>query len=146
MNNTRNIAVGVFVLIGLLCTAYLTVKLGRMEVFDTHSFQLQARFSSVAGLRVGAGVELAGVHVGRVSAIHLTPTFQAVVTLALDEEIQLTDDTIASIKTSGLIGDKYVSLAPGASDLLLSNGDEIVDTEAPVDLESLLSKFAFGGV
>ncbi len=146
MNSTRNIAVGVFVLIGLLCTAYLTIKLGRMEVFDAQSFQLEARFSSVAGLRVGAGVELAGVHVGRVSSISLTPTFEAVVTLALDEALELTDDTIASIKTSGLIGDKYISLAPGASDVFLSNGDEIIDTEAPVDLESLISKFAFGGV
>ncbi len=146
MNTTRNIVVGIFVFLGLACTAYLTVKLGRMEVFDTHSFALHARFSSASGLRVGAGVELAGVHVGRVSAIELTPSFQAVVTLSLDEDLQLTEDTMASIKTSGLIGDKYVSLSPGASDVVLASGDEIVDTEAPVDLESLLSKFAFGGV
>ncbi len=147
MHTSREINLGIFVLIGLLCTAYLTVKLGKMEVLGGDGYSVQAHFSSVSGLRVGASIEIAGVDVGRVTAIGLDDkTAQAVVTLYVNKDIQLSDDTIASIKTSGLIGDKYVSLALGGSDLMLADGDEITDTESSVDLESLISKFAFGGV
>ncbi len=147
MNTKREIVVGIFVLIGLLCTAYLTVKLGRMEVFGSDGYELQAKFTSAAGLRVGASVEVAGVQVGRVSLISLDPQHaQAVVTLFLDSSLKLTEDTIASVKTSGLIGDKYINLSPGGSDVFLESGEEITDTESAVDIESLISKYAFGGV
>ncbi len=147
MNTQREIVVGIFVLIGLLCTAYLTVKLGRMDVFGSNGYELQARFNSAAGLRVGASVEVAGVQVGRVSLISLdSNNSQAIVTLYLDNQLKFTDDTIASIKTSGLIGDKFISLSPGGSDIFLDAGEEITDTESAVDLESIISKFAFGGV
>ncbi len=147
MNTSREITVGIFVLIGFLCTAYLTVKLGRMELFNAQGYELTARFNSVSGLRVGASVEMAGVQVGRVSAISVdNERVQAVVTLRLDNTLKLSEDTIASVKTSGLIGDKYVNLAPGGAETVLTMGEEIVDTESAVDLESLLSKYAFGGV
>ncbi len=147
MNTSRDIAVGIFVLLGLLCTAYMTVKLGRMETFGSRGFELSAHFTSVSGLRVGAGIELAGVQVGRVKNITLDPkTTQAVVTLGFTMPLELSEDTIASVKTSGLIGDKYINLAPGGSETLLSDGDVIMETVSAVDLESLLSKFAFGGV
>ncbi len=147
MHTSREINLGIFVLIGLLCVAYLTVKLGKMEVLGGDGYSVEARFSSVSGLRVGASIEISGVTVGRVTGIGLDDkTSQAVVTLYVNKGIQLTDDTIASVKTSGLIGDKYVSLALGGSDLMLADGDEITDTESSVDLESLISKFAFGGV
>ncbi len=147
MKISKEIGLGVFVLIGLICTAYLTIKLGRMEVLGGNGYEISARFNSIAGLRVGAGVEIAGVQVGRVSAVQLDgKNFQAKVILYLDNTIKLTDDTIASVKTSGLIGDKYISLAPGGSDTMLTPGGEIIDTESAVDLESLISKYAFGGV
>ncbi len=147
MHTSKEIALGIFVFIGLLCTAYLTVKLGKMEVLGGDGYELSARFSSVSGLRVGASIEMSGVDVGRVTSISLDrKTSQAVVTLYVNKDIELTDDTIASVKTSGLIGDKYISLALGGSEELLANGDEISDTESAVDLESLISKFAFGGV
>ncbi len=118
-----------------------------MEVFGSNGYKLQARFNSVAGLRVGASVEVAGVQVGRVSLISLDQkNSQAIVTLYLDNQLKFTDDTIASIKTSGLIGDKFISLSPGGSEILLEPGEEINDTESAVDLESIISKFAFGGV
>lgn len=142
-------AVGLFVLLGLVCTGYLTIKLGRMEVFSDKGFDLAARFDSASGLRSGADVELAGVPVGRVVSITLDPDpmrTQAVVNLKLDKNLHLSDDTIASIKTSGLIGDKYISLSRGGSDTELKNGDTIMETQSPVDLESLISKYAFGGV
>ena len=149
MNSFRETAVGIFVILGLLCVAYLAIKLGRMELFSQKGFELSARFDSASGLRTGADVELAGVPVGRVVAIRLDPDpmhTQAVVELRLDHDLQLSDDSIASIKTSGLIGDKYVSLSRGGSETILAPGGTITETESPMDLESLISKYAFGGV
>lgn len=149
MNDYKVTAVGVFVLIGILCVAYLTIKLGKMELFSDDGFDLTARFDSVTGLRTGADVELAGVPVGRVTAIKLDPDpnkTQALVGLKLNKNLHLADDSMASIKTSGLIGDKYVSLSRGGSDIELKSGDTITETESPMDLESLIAKFAFGGV
>ena len=149
MNSARETAVGLFVLLGLLCVAYLTVKLGKMELFSSQEFELVARFDSVSGLRVGADVEMSGVPVGRVVDIRLDPDplrNQAVVRLRLNKDLQLSDDSMASVRTSGLIGDKYVSLSRGGSDQILSSGGAITETESAVDLGALISKYAFGGV
>ena len=147
MTFSKEAAVGFFVLVGLVCLAYLTVKLGRMEVFNSEGYSVHASFSSVSGLRTGAEVEIAGVRVGRVKAIRLDDTQQrAVVELQLDKGVHLTDDVIASVKTSGLIGDKYISLAPGGVGDELKNGDEIMDTESAIDIEELISKYVFGKV
>ena len=146
MNTFRQTAVGLFVLLGLVCVGYLTVKLGKMELVSDKGFTLSATFNSVSGLRVGADVELAGVPVGRVTDITLTGDMRARVALRLNTPLQLSDDTIASIRTSGLIGDKYVSLSPGGSSDPLPDGGEITDTEASTDLESILAKYAHGGV
>lgn len=149
MSKYRETAVGVFVLIGLLCVAYLAIKLGRMEVFSEKGFTLNARFDSASGLRPGADVELAGVPVGRVVSVSLDPDpmqTQAIVQMKLDQNLHLSDDSIASIKTSGLIGDKYVSLSRGGADKELVSGDTMTETESPMDLESLIAKYAFGGV
>ena len=147
MTFSKEAAVGFFVLVGLVCLAYLTVKLGRMEVFNSEGYSVYASFSPVSGLRTGAEVEIAGVRVGRVKAIRLDDTQQrAVVELQLDKGVHLTDDVIASVKTSGLIGDKYISLAPGGAGDELKNGDEIMDTESAIDIEELISKYVFGKV
>lgn len=149
MNGFRQTAVGIFVLLGLVCVAYLTIKLGRMELFETKGFELTARFNSVSGLRVGADVEMAGVPVGRVAAITLDDDparRQALVRLVLDRDLKLSTDTIASVKTSGLIGDKYINLQPGGLEDVLASGDTLEETESAVDLESLIGKYAFGGV
>lgn len=149
MSKYRETAAGVFVLAGLLCVAYLTIKLGKMELFSASGFELSARFDSATGLRPGADVELAGVPVGRVVGVTLDPDptrSQAIVNIRLDKNLHLSDDSMASIKTSGLIGDKYVSLSRGGSETELKPGDTIVETESPMDLESLIAKYAFGGV
>ena len=149
MSTVRETAVGLFVLIGLLCVAYLTIKLGKMEVLSNKDYELTANFDSVSGLRVGADVEMSGVPVGKVISISLDPDpmrNQAVVRLRLDKDLHLSDDSIASILTSGLIGDKYVSISRGGSDHMLAPGDSITETESAVDLGSLISKYAFGGV
>ena len=147
MTFAKESIVGVFVVLGLVCVSYLTIKLGRMEVFDSSGYTVTARFSSVTGLRTGANVEIAGVPVGRVTSIRLDPqTFMADVDLRINDGVNLSDDVVASVKTSGLIGDKYISLAPGGSDTPLKNGDTITDTEPTLDLEALIGKVVFGGV
>ncbi|PWM71011.1 MAG: outer membrane lipid asymmetry maintenance protein MlaD [Desulfovibrionaceae bacterium] len=147
MTFAKESIVGVFVVLGLVCVSYLTIKLGCMEVFDSSGYTVTARFSSVTGLRTGANVEIAGVPVGRVTSIRLDPqTFMADVDLRINDGVNLSDDVMASVKTSGLIGDKYISLAPGGSDTPLKNGDTITDTEPTLDLEALIGKVVFGGV
>jgi phospholipid/cholesterol/gamma-HCH transport system substrate-binding protein len=139
--------VGVFVLIGIVCVGYLTIRLGKMELIGNDNYRLKARFNSVSGLKVGAQVEIAGVQVGQVDAIELDPRDQvAIVTLRIKKGVKLTDDVIASVKTSGLIGDKFIKLSPGGSDIILEPGDMIVETESSLDIEALISKYAFGDI
>jgi phospholipid/cholesterol/gamma-HCH transport system substrate-binding protein len=141
------LAVGIFVLIGLVCVGYLTIRLGKMEFFQDEHYFLKARFQSVTGLKPGANIEIAGVKVGLVDSISLDPKDQvALVQLKIKKDVVLTDDVIASVKTSGLIGDKYIKLSPGGSDEILEPGDTINDTESALDIEELISKYAFGKV
>mgnify|MGYP000157999612 FL=1 len=140
-------AVGLFVLIGILCVGYLTVKLGKMEILGKDYYSVNAQFDSVTGLKVGANVEMAGVPIGKVEAIALDSERQvARVRLKIQRSVVLTDDTIASVKTAGMIGDKYIKLSPGGSDLILKAGDTIIETESALDLEELISKYVFGGL
>ncbi|HCR11983.1 outer membrane lipid asymmetry maintenance protein MlaD [Solidesulfovibrio sp.] len=139
--------VGIFVLAGLMCVAYLTVKLGKLDVLGGDRYPVTARFKDVTGLKSGAYVEMAGVRIGRVAGINLdTKANMALVTLEIDKGVRLTDDSIASIKTSGLIGDKFVKISPGGSDDVLGPGGLIVETEPSVDLGDLIGKYVFGGV
>jgi len=140
-------AVGIFVFIGILCVGYLTVKLGKMELLGKNYYSVQAQFESVAGLKVGASVEMAGVPIGKVEAISLDIERQiARVRMKIQSDVAITDDAIASVKTAGLIGDKYIKLSPGGSDLVLKAGDTIIETESALDLEDLISKYVFGGI
>ncbi len=138
---------GIFVFISLLCVGYLTIKLGKMELIGSKYYPIKARFSRITGLKTGNEVRISGVEVGRVKDIILNPKdFSAIVVMEIRKDIKLSDDSIASIKTNGLIGDKYISISPGGSDIYLSPGDMIVDTEPPVDFEELVSKYVFGNV
>jgi phospholipid/cholesterol/gamma-HCH transport system substrate-binding protein len=104
--------VGIFVLVGIACLGYLSIKLGKLEVIGGHNYPVEAEFTSASGLKPGASVEIAGVEVGRVRQIGLNSD-RAVVALAIQEGVKLYSDTIASIKTRGIIGDKYLSLSVG---------------------------------
>lgn len=142
---TVETAVGVFVLIGLISVAYLTIKLGKMEWFGDDFYTLDARFDSVSGLKAGAQVDLAGVEIGRVADIRLDNDRQvAIVRMKINKGVVLTDDVIASVKTSGLIGDKFIKLTPGGSDRILKSGDLIIETESALDIEELVGKYVFG--
>jgi len=141
------LGVGIFVLIGIACVGYLTIRLGKMELIGNEHYYLNARFNSVSGLKAGASIEIAGVQVGQVDSISLDLKDNvALVRMKIRKDVELTDDTIASVKTSGLIGDKYLKLSPGGSDHILKAGDTLTETESALDIEELISKYAFGGV
>jgi len=137
--------VGFFVLVGLACLAYLAIHLGKMEVFGS-GYQVVAIFDNISGLKTGAAVEVAGVDVGRVEAIRLSPGDRAYVTLRLERGVALHDDAIASIRTKGIIGDKFVKLSPGGSEKVIPPGGKIRDTESAIDLEELISSYIHGKV
>jgi phospholipid/cholesterol/gamma-HCH transport system substrate-binding protein len=147
MKDTRlELIVGVFVLVGLAALTYLAVKLGKLEVIGTgNHIEITAEFDSVAGLKPGASVEIAGVQVGQVKRIGLNGD-RATVVFSFKPGAKLFGDAIASIKTRGLIGDKYVSISPGGSQKELPAGGRIRDTESGVDLESLIGEFIHGNV
>lgn len=140
--------VGIFVVIGLLCIGYMTVKLGNIGFLGEDTYPLFARFTSVQGLRDGSSVEMLGIDIGRVQKLTMDQKNQlAVVEFRIKKGIKIYDDAIASIKTEGLIGDRYVSIDPGgASDLLLKPGGTIIETNSPTDIQELISKYAFGDV
>ena len=146
--NNRNIEflVGCFVLVGLGAILYLALQIGSAQFFGNDTYQLKAAFRSIAGVNPGSRVEIAGVPVGTVKRIELNEYYSAEVTLELPRRIQLDADTIASVKTAGLIGDRFIQLSPGGSDMLLTDGDTIFDTESAMDIEGLISRFALGGI
>ena len=138
---------GIFVVIGLICIGYMTVQLGNVSIFGDDSYSLYARFTSVSGLRVGNPVEMLGMEIGKVSGFKMDQEEQlATVELKIKNGVYVYDDAIASIKTAGLIGDKYVSIDAGGGGDLLKQGDTIIETEAPADIGDLISKYAFGDV
>lgn len=139
--------VGIFVIFGLLCVGYMTVKLGKVNILGDNSYTLIAKFTTVAGLRIGSPVNILGIDVGRVEKITMDQENQkAVVEMRIKKGIKIYDDAIASIKTEGLIGDKYLNIDPGGGGDLLKNNGVIADTQAAVDIEQLISKYAFGEV
>lgn len=132
-------AVGIFVLIGIVSLGYLTIKLGKMEWIGENHYPISAEFTSVSGLSTGAQVELAGVQIGAIESISLAPeTKKAVVHMKIQKHVKLAKDSVASIKTSGLIGDKYINISPGDSKENIGTGGRIKNTESAVDLEAII--------
>lgn len=143
----KEMVVGIFVVVGLLCLGYMTLKLGKVSLFGDETYSVYARFSSVSGLRVGNSVDMIGIEVGRVAGFTMDQDDLVVLTeLKIRQGVKVYDDAIASIKTAGLIGDKFVQIDPGGGGVLLKPGGTITETEAPVDIGDLISKYAFGDV
>jgi len=134
--------VAAFVVIGVLCLGYISIKLGKVDLGGDY-YNVTAEFDSAVGLKPGAGVEIAGVDIGKVDHIVLDPAndSEALVYLKIRRGVKITDDAIASIRTSGIIGDKFVSLSPGGSDHFLPKNGRIQETESSVDIVSLISKY-----
>jgi phospholipid/cholesterol/gamma-HCH transport system substrate-binding protein len=139
------LAVGLFVLAGILCLGYLSVKLARMEVLGGDGYQIYAIFSNTGGLKEGASVAIAGVEVGRVKAITIED-YEAKVALTLKKGLEIQEDAIASVKTKGLIGEKYVQITPGGSEEIIQPGGSILETEPAMDIEQLISNYVFGKI
>ena len=138
------IAVGIFLVAGFLCFAYLSVRLGDVHIFGNNTYPVYARFGSVSGLKNNAIVEIAGVRVGQVASITLDrTTYEAVVRFAIDDGVKLPDDSIAAIRTSGIIGDKYVDISPGGSEQNIKAGGRITQTQSAINLEELIGKYIF---
>jgi phospholipid/cholesterol/gamma-HCH transport system substrate-binding protein len=140
-------AVGIFVVFGLLCVGYMTVKLGHVSLFGENTYPLFARFTSVSGLRAGSSVTMYGIEIGRVEKLSMDQKDgMALVGMEIHRGIKIYDDALASIKTEGLIGDRYLSIDPGGAGSLLKPDGVITDTQPPVDLNELIGKYAFGEV
>lgn len=139
------LTVGIFVLAGIFCLGYISVKLAKMELIGGDTYEVYAIFSDVGGLKTGSSVVIAGMEVGRVSDIMLED-YEAKVIMSLSSDIELQDDTIAAIKTRGLIGEKYLSLSPGGSEEIIGPGERIREALPPVDYEDLISNYIFGSV
>jgi phospholipid/cholesterol/gamma-HCH transport system substrate-binding protein len=140
------LSVGAFVLLGAAAIVWFAIQAGAGVALVGSTYEVNARFTNIGGLKTGSQVLIAGVPVGRVEKIDLDPQYAAIVHMNVSQRVRLPSDTIASIKTSGLIGDKFIALAPGADSGSISPGGTITDTESAVDLESLISRFAFGNV
>ena len=146
MDRSRvNIVVGIFVILGIVALGYLSIQLGQVSLLGARGYAVTVDFPSVGGLKSGSAVEIAGVEIGRVESIGLAD-YQARVTLRVHSGVKLQEDVIASIKTKGLIGEKYIRISPGGSDKIIGPNGKIREVEAPVDFEELLSKYIFGKV
>ncbi len=139
------IAVGIFIIVGLLCLAYISIKLGKVNLSGQNYYPVKAIFSTVKGLKDDTVVEISGVEIGKVDSIRLD-NYEAVTTLLIRKDIKLQEDAIASIRTKGLLGEKYVEITPGGSDEMIPPDGTIFETEPPIDLEKLIGNIVFGKV
>lgn len=144
MKQTRlELVVGIFVFVGIACLGYLAIRLGKLEILGNSGYVIYGDFASVAGLKLGDPVEIAGVKVGKVETISLADD-RARLAIRFEPHVKLQDDVIASVRARGLIGDKFVLISPGSSDKLLAPGDKIRETESPPDISEVIGKYVGG--
>ncbi len=147
MKNSIEFLVGIFMIAGFVAFGYLALQLGEVSLFNSSkNYTIIAQFDNIAGVKKGASVQIAGVVVGTASKIWLDEDGLANVALELDKDVQVAVDSQASVKSQGLIGDKFIALSLGGDEEFFKDGDVLTDTESSLDIESLISKFAFGGV
>ncbi len=147
MKNGIEFLVGLFMIAGFAAFGYLALQLGEVSLFsNSKTYTITAQFDNISGVKKGSSLQVAGVVVGQVSRIWLDEDDVANVALQIRNDVKISNDTMASVKSQGLIGDKYIALSPGGEEELFKEGDILTDTESAVDIESLISKFAFGGV
>ncbi len=139
------LAVGLFIIAGILCLGYLSIKLGKVEIGGKKGYEIYGVFSNVGGLKVGSSIEIAGVNIGRVTGVSLDD-YQAHVVLNLPKGLKIQEDAIASVKTRGLIGEKYIEITPGGSEEIIKPGSRIQDTQPAIDMEDLIAKYVFGKI
>ena len=141
---TIELLTGIFVLIGIAAFTWLAVSIAGASFTEQPGYTLEARFTSISGLREGAVIEGAGVRIGTVSRIDFDPdSFEAIVFLRINEGVPVQEDAIASVRTQGIIGEKYINIVPGGFDELLGDGDVLYETESAISLEELVSRYIF---
>ncbi len=139
--------VGLFMVAGFLAFGYLALQLGEVGIVSAgKSFVVNAEFDNISGVKKGASVQIAGVVVGQVQRTWLGDDELAHVALQINKGVKVPVDSMASVKSQGIIGDKYIQLTLGGDEKLFTDGDVLMETESAVDLEALISKFAFGSV
>ena len=146
MNRSKtNIAVGLFVALGMAALVFMALKVGNLVSFDSGAgYRLEARFDNIGGLRARAPVKSAGVVVGRIEAVYLDKdTYEAVAQLRIRPEYRFSNDTIAAILTSGLLGEQYLSLDAGGDSRYLVDGERIIKTQSAMVLEKLIGQFLY---
>jgi len=147
MKNSMELLVGLFMITGFVAFGYLALQLGEVSILSSSkSYTITAQFDNIAGVKKGSSVQVAGVVVGQVNRIWLDEDGVANAALQIDRGVELSIDSMASVKSQGLIGDKFIALSLGGDEELFTDGGILTDTESSVDIESLISKFAFGGV
>jgi len=139
------IIVGIFVLVGVLSMSWMAIKLGQIGGMGSSGYTLKATFEDAGGLRVGADVMMAGVSIGRLSSIGLNEDSEAFLTMEIQNDVHLSTDAIAAVRTKGIIGERYIRMSQGADDEVLNNGDEMEETESAISIEDLISKYIFQG-
>ena len=143
-NIKTELIVGLFMVAGSLALGYLSLQMGEFSIFSLEkNYMLEAEFDNASGLKVGAGIEIAGVNVGKVANISLGEDGLAKVAMLINQNIKISEDAIVSIRTQGLIGDKYLKIIQGADEQFLPEGGVIFDTESSIDFEELVSKYIF---
>lgn len=146
-NSRVEIAVGLFLVLGLVAFGWLALRLGEVSwLTGSSTYTLYAEFENISGIKNGSEVQIAGVSVGSVAELRLNEEGKAVATFKLNKGVQIPKDSIASVKSQGIIGDKFIRIMPGGDKTSYQSGETIVDTESSLDIESLISKFALGGV
>jgi phospholipid/cholesterol/gamma-HCH transport system substrate-binding protein len=140
-NSTRDLVVGLFVLVGLGAIAYLSLQVGGLEFGGSDRIVLHATFDDIGGLSVRAPVRIAGVKVGQVAAIDLDDDLRAEVALVVDSGLGLSVDSAAAIRTAGLLGDQFISVELGAEDAVLEDGEEFSFTESAFSIDKLIGRF-----
>jgi phospholipid/cholesterol/gamma-HCH transport system substrate-binding protein len=143
-NINTELIIGLFMIAGFLAFGYLSLQMGEFSIFDLEkNYSLEAEFDNVSGLKVGAVVETSGVGIGKVARVRLGEQGLAEVVMLINQEVKISADAIASIRTQGLIGDKYIKIIQGADEEMLEEGGVIFDTESSIDFEELVSKYIF---
>ncbi|MHB8810478.1 MAG: outer membrane lipid asymmetry maintenance protein MlaD [Desulfobulbaceae bacterium] len=146
-SSVTDLIVGIFLLVGFVALGWLALQLGEVPwLADSRSYILFGEFNNISGVKAGADIQISGVKVGTVKDLSLNDQSFAVVAMQLNREIKVPVDSIASVKSQGIIGDKFIQISLGGDELVFKDGETITDTESAVDLESIISKFAFGKV
>lgn len=141
------IFVGIFLVAGFVALGWLALQLGEVTwLTGSNTYSLAAEFGNISGVKSGADVQVAGVRIGTVDELSLNEDAYALVTMKIDRSVEIPIDSIASVKSQGIIGDKFIQISLGGDKEVFRQGEVIRDTESAIDIESLISKFAFGQV